>query len=371
MAADAEGSLLDSSGAVRHFGQLAFERLAQDPARCFLCGAPNSRVAFNQEHVVPNWILRRFRIGSLRVTLPNQTRIPYDRYKIRCCSPCNSLLGAEVEVPVSALLSDDVATLRQTLDAPNNCLLYRWLCLLFVKTHLKDRDVRADLDRRNPSPQLSALYEWDRLHHVHSVARAAQSRAAIDPKVQGTILVFDMSDRREPFDYGDIYDHSTIFVRVGRIGVVAVLNDSGAAGMSLSNCLSGVNGRLSDIQLREVAARAAYQNERLLSRPTFYTELHAAGDLFMKSDHPDILRFGPVDNRALGALLEHTCGPRLRRSTTPNQDELLSRLRRAEGTFLYDDEGLFIKNPPGSIIGSRSFPLKGGRGVASTDGHDR
>ncbi|MEK6304516.1 MAG: hypothetical protein AABO41_27835 [Acidobacteriota bacterium] len=243
---------------------------------------------------------------------------------------------------MAALFRDDFDGLASELSAPNNCLLYQWLCLLFIKTHLKDRDLRADRDRRNPSPQLSEFYDWEGLHHIHTVARAVQSRTVIDPNVQGTILVFEMGADPEPFEYGDLYDHSTIFIRIDRVGVVAVLNDCGGAGFVLAAFLSGITGPLSNIQLREVAARAAYGNELLLSRPTIWTELHPNGDLFMKCDLPDAPRYGEVDRAALGALLEYSCAPRLRRSLTPNKEEIIARLARGEATFIYDNEGAFI-----------------------------
>jgi hypothetical protein len=342
LATDSEGSLLDLNRKVRHFGEAAFIAIAQNPSRCFLCGIDASAAQFNDEHVIPDWLLRRFALHRRTITLPNCTTLPYGQYKLRCCQTCNSLLGQEVEERISALLGDNIADFASGLSQTSNCLLYQWLCLLFIKTHLKDRDLRADRDRRSPSPQLSTLYEWRRLHHIHSVARAAVSGVSIDPAVQGTILVFEMNTSDEPFDYGDIYDHSTVVLRVGRIGVVAVLNDCGATGLILDEFLSGIDAPLVDIQLREIAARAAYGNELLVSRPTFRTELHAERDLLMKCNHPETPQYGEADKLALGALLDHSCADRIRQSLTPNKEEMLSRLSKGELTFLYDDAGDFL-----------------------------
>jgi hypothetical protein len=287
-------------------------------------------------------VLRRFKLHGQKVTLPNLSTFTYGQYKLRCCETCNSLLGKEVEVPVAKLFNGHLDGLASGLSAPNNCLLYQWLCLLFIKTHLKDRDLRTDRDPRNQSPLISDLYEWEGLHHIHTVARAAQSKSVIDPTVQGTILIFEMGSDSELFDYEDVYDHSTIFIRIGNAGVVAVLNDGGAAGYGLAGFLSGITGPLSNIQLREIAARAAYGNELLLSRPTFLTEFHHGADLFMKAALPDVLRFGKVDPAALGALLKHFCEPRIRRSSTSNKEEVIARLGRAQATFIYDDDGAFM-----------------------------
>lgn len=345
MPTDPDGSLRDVNGAVCHFSQSAFAAIAEDTDRCFLCGDHRTATTFNDEHVVPDWILRRFSLHDQEITLPNETRMRYGRYKVRCCTNCNSLLGRELEEPIAELFNSD-ALLDPHRSAENADLLYPWLCLLFLKTHLKDRDLRAHRDRRREAPQLSTLYEWEHLHHVHSVARAVRSGALIDSEVEGTILTFEMANSQEPFDYGDIYDHSTAFVRIGRIGVVAVLNDCGCVRWVLRDFLSGIDGPLASIQLREIAARIAYGNELLLTRPRFRTELHDGVDLRITCDAPLSPRYGNVDPHALGALLEQTCAARLRMSTTPNQEELLSRLVTGELSFIYDDDGKFIHQLP-------------------------
>lgn len=127
---------------------------------------------------------------------------------------------------------------------------------------------------------------------------------------------------------------------------MAVLNDCGAAGFAVTRFLSGIKGPLANIQLREIAARAAYGNEILLTRPKFRTELHAGRDLFMKCELPDAPEYGEVDALALGALLEYSCAARIRQSATPNKEEMISHLARGEMTLLYDDDGAFIMQSP-------------------------
>ena len=36
---------------------------------CFICGASHSDKTFNEEHVLPNWILRKFNLHSKKITL--------------------------------------------------------------------------------------------------------------------------------------------------------------------------------------------------------------------------------------------------------------------------------------------------------------
>lgn len=128
LAIDSEGSLIDSDGALRHFSRSALRALAMDLNRCFVCGKTKSEAPFNDEHVVPDWVLRRFALHSRRLTLPNGRRIMYGRYTLRCCVGCNSLLGTKIEVPMSRLLSGTFEEVARKLEEAEPTLLYRWLC---------------------------------------------------------------------------------------------------------------------------------------------------------------------------------------------------------------------------------------------------
>lgn len=342
MAIDAEGSLTDAKGEVRHFGLQAFAKLARDTSRCFVCGISNAHRTFNDEHVIPDWVLRRFSLHSRRLTLPNGNQTMYGRYTVRCCASCNRLLGARVEDAISRLFEDDThSTVRKLKGA--SALLYQWLCLLFIKLHLKDREIRIDPDARNESAQIGEIYDWGGLHHIHSVARAAHSGATINEVVLGTTFVTEMKLGGEPFDFGSLSEYSTIMVRIGRLGIASVLNDCGYVGSIVDEYLSGISGPLSAIQLREVAARLAYGNQLLKHRPVFWTE--ADGDaLSIRAKPPASGDRDEVNSEELGRLIAFSCGPLLLNSKTPGAEEKLRQLERGKIQFLYDDDGTFIRD---------------------------
>jgi hypothetical protein len=310
---DSEGSLLSLDGTIRHFSRQAFVKLAPDVNRCFICGALNTVQIFNNEHVIPNWLLRRFDLHSKRITLTNKNQNQYGRYLLRCCESCNTLLGTTVETPISRIFKDEFDEVYANLRNSDTSLFYQWLCLLFIKCHIKDRDFRADVDCRNESPKLSDFYDWDGLHHIHAVARASHSDAIIDPSVVGTTLIFHMKAEGEQFDFGTISDYSTIFVRIGPVGIVSVLNDCGYVWRLVLKYLSRISGPLSAIQLREVAARLAYGNELLVSRPIFWSELDQEQSLTIRAAPPKILEIGEVDQSALVKLIDSQCRPILLR----------------------------------------------------------
>ncbi len=342
MAIDPDGSLIDADGRVRHFGRPAFEKLAADLERCFVCGVERTVVEFNDEHIVPDWLLRRFQLHSRKITLPNGHQQLYGRYKLRCCSSCNKLLGARLETPVSQLFTEDILATVDNLKEADPTLLYSWLCLVFIKLHLKDREFRADPDRRNPSKQIGDMYDWDGLHHIHSVARVPHSGATVEPSVPGTTYFFEMVDEPENFDFGSLSDYSTLMLRIGNLGIASVLNDCGSVGTLVQEFFSHISGPVSSIQLREIAARLAYGNTLLVSRPSFWSELEHGRSLTIRSSPPTSRDIREIERSELGQLIASSCAPLLERSKTPNVAEKIEQLVRGEIQFLFHDDGSFL-----------------------------
>lgn len=77
-------------------------------ACCFMCGASPQDKEFNDEHVIPKWILRKLDIYKLSITLPNDTKIRYGQYTVPCCKECNSFLGSYFEEDIAAAVDGGI-----------------------------------------------------------------------------------------------------------------------------------------------------------------------------------------------------------------------------------------------------------------------
>jgi len=75
-------SVPDSNGRVIFFSLTRFNSDISRGDDCFVCGAKPNAVPFNNEHVLPDWILRRFRLQGRSVTLPNGTHFQYGHFEI-------------------------------------------------------------------------------------------------------------------------------------------------------------------------------------------------------------------------------------------------------------------------------------------------
>lgn len=297
-------TILASDGRVLLF---SYERFVDEIVlgeACFICGASPRDKLFNDEHVVPRWVLRRFGLFDKEITLPTGERRHYRGYRLPCCVDCNSLLGDQVETPVSQLLDGEFADVAQRLDGANLRLLFIWVSLLFFKVHLKDRSIRVNKDPRQGTEVIGDFYDWGDMHHIHQVARAPFTRASLLPGVIGSLRVYEIAGEmtKEGYDYLDFTFDQTVVVRLGRIGIVATLNDATAAESAWSERLDLIDGPIAELQLREIGAMFALANRNLIQRPAFATLVHDKTYVLIIAQRPPF-QLEEFDPQAFGEAL--------------------------------------------------------------------
>lgn len=144
------------SGKILYFGVPRFIRDIGEGDCCFVCGASPSSTVFNDEHILPDWILRRYNLHSLRITLPNRQYLTYGGYKIPCCEACNASMSNEFEVPMSVIFAQGYHALVKHIERDGPLKLFQWLNLIFLKTHLKDKFLRFHLDSRQGQEKIAS-----------------------------------------------------------------------------------------------------------------------------------------------------------------------------------------------------------------------
>jgi len=88
-----DGSIVDKTGKVIFFSTERFVKDICHGGCCFICGVEPSSVPFNDEHILPNWLLRKYDLHNHTITLPNGEEVKYGGYTIPCCESCNQLMG--------------------------------------------------------------------------------------------------------------------------------------------------------------------------------------------------------------------------------------------------------------------------------------
>ena len=112
--------IINPQGKVLYFGLTPFIDRIVNSDSCFICGDKPESKEFNNEHVIPDWLLRKHNLYTSTITLPNGTTIPYSNYKIPCCRDCNSELGRKVENPISMLLSKPYEEIIKAIKEDND-----------------------------------------------------------------------------------------------------------------------------------------------------------------------------------------------------------------------------------------------------------
>ena len=341
-------SIYNSRGEIVFFGLQDFiDKIAHGKC-CFICGSEPYTKPFNNEHIIPDWILKRFNLYSKEIILPNGTSIRYDKYKVPCCENCNSELGEFYEKPISRLLSKPYDQIIKTLNERSDLyfLLFRWLCLMYLKTHLKDKSLNWDRNRSKETHPISKTFLWDEIHHIHCIARSHFTNAKIDPKVYGTIFIlpticFDSGDN---FDYGDSQVGKGVLLRLGDFSIIAVLNDS-CAGLSLfGEQFKKINGPVNPFQLREIYSILNFININLKKRPIFTSLFAANGEYKISVELPDVEELVDEDQElvSVGKLLRHHIEPML--GHLENKEQILQEIEEGKRGYLFDENGDFIRN---------------------------
>lgn len=343
-----DGTIVDESGRVVLFSQERFVRDICEGNCCFICGARPEEKTFNDEHVIPNWLLRRHKLHNRTITLPNDQSYCYDRYKVPCCEDCNSLMGGKIETPVRSLIEGGFNAVIEHVKSQGPLLFVVWAALIYFKTHLRDGSFRYHLDNRE-KVLISDLFDWSALAHIHSLARSFYTGARIEPRAHGSFIGLraDKYGTDEHFDYTDIFVGQSLLIRSDDVAFLASFNDYRSGEVFLSKTINRITGPLSLIQLREVLSHLVLINARLKERPSFKWEVdldtkeiiaHTECPELPELNDPDMVILGQLVDKALMKLFGDTIA-----DSGFEKDVFIERFILGKITNLFDKEGNFVR----------------------------
>lgn len=270
---------------------------------CFLCGAFEADEGFTEEHIIPQWLLRHANIWKHTVELPNGRQIPYSRYKIRCCLRCNQYLSSELEDKVSQPIKAGHDALQAYVRDPQNRMrLFLWLCLIFLKMHLKDCEYRENVDLRLPDGTVGDNYALEAFHHIFCLVRSTLFDTTYSAGNQGSMIVRRIEGETPgDYDYIDHWATRTVYLRIKDFYIVASLADMGAVQEMMHDMLVSAGSVASYVQSREVFGDFMAARLHLNAEPRFRTISSEGLDkLFIKASAPKGFDWDPLNTRIRG-----------------------------------------------------------------------
>jgi hypothetical protein len=343
-------SIVNAKGKIVFFDADDFYQKIVLDGCCFICGAERGKVKFNDEHILPNWLLKQCKLHNSSLNLPNMAERAYSRYTISCCEACNYELGKHYETPISDLLKRPWQEICRTIlsDWRQTQLLFEWMVLIFFKVHLKDCGFNLELNRSKGDTKIGENYDWYEYHHLHCMLRRFYTGALAEPGTIGSILILEACEgpNFEPFDFATNAEGQAIMLRVNKLCIICVLNDAGAANMFCKDIIAKIIGYpLTPMQLREVFSHMAYVNINRQERPQYATQyMHDSETCLIKLSAPgnDVLLKEAEEKVSLGKLFTRFCCPLVEDSE--RKEYVLDLLKKGQYTFLFDRNGAFINS---------------------------
>lgn len=342
-----DGSIIDQNGKVIFFST---KRFIDDIALgncCFICGAKPDEALFNDEHVFPEWLLRKYDLFARTITLPNGRTVRYDRHTVPCCIECNSLMGKVVEERMSAVVNGGPDSIQNYVASGGGLELFVWTGLIYLKLHLRNKANRKILDRRVQSGMIADDYEWDLLHHIHTVVRCFYIPTMIEANVLGSLLVLPcrLEGSADEFDFGDLHIAQTMMLRLGCTAIFVVFNDScGALNFFRETMLDKITGPISELQAREIMTEFAMLNLHLKERPIYQSGIDIVNERHgIVANLPDRPELEDWSYEIRGQLMWNAFGhawPQLRFAGA-TEEEVKRAVLTGKLTVLFDHTGNF------------------------------
>ena len=194
-------------------------------------------------------------------------------------------------------------------------------------------------------------YEWDLLHHIHTVVRCFCIPTMIEANVFGSMMVLPCRQEgsADQFDFGDLHFGQTMMLRLGSTAIFVVFNDStGALSFFQENKLDKITGPINELQAREIMTDFAMLNMHLKERPVYQSELDTVNEthkiVATLPDRPELEEWNyELRGLLLWRAFEHAW-PQLRFAGT-TKEEVEKVVLAGKLTVLFDDEGSFVIGP--------------------------
>jgi len=238
-------------------------------ATCFLCAQSLQDIDSTDEHVIPRWAQKRYDLWDQKLTLLNQTFIPYRQLTVPCCKECNTYKLQPIELAMADAVLKGPQAVRDLGWKP----LFLWLGKIFYGILYRELFLLLDRSANDgvtiTTPEMLQQYET----HVLFLQQARETIELVD-FCPGSFFIFRTQCLKYPqyqWDFCDNIDTMFIAIRMGDVGIISILQDGGAQQYDEEGYKDLYDLPLHPIQFRELCAQFSYRSTLSTRTPKYFT----------------------------------------------------------------------------------------------------
>ena len=192
---------------------------------CFLCGCKLTKSNRTDEHVIPRWVQKRFKLWDQKLVLLNGTEIPYRLLTIPACVNCNRDSLAPIENQVRTAVEKSADAVR---SLPRESLFF-WLGKILYGILYREHLLQLNRSSRSKRPIVSRemLRRFQLHHYFLQGSRVPIKFELFFPASIRVVHTQCPVDIDQQFDFRDAPGDLLITLRLGSVGIIAALQDGG------------------------------------------------------------------------------------------------------------------------------------------------
>lgn len=193
---------------------------------CFLCGKEcDSKTA---EHIFPKWLQHKYELWNQRLTITNDTAIPYRNLTVPCCKKCNNEDLSRMEENFQVLLDRSF----ENLSINDEQVIFQWTAKILYATRYKELSLLFDRKQPNLGSILTPS-ELEKYSSLHLFLQSIRFKTHFNSPKPWSLFIFKCKD--DKFFYHNNIEGLCVSMKFGKVAITIIFEDNNV----IENFMSG------------------------------------------------------------------------------------------------------------------------------------
>jgi hypothetical protein len=194
-----------------------FKEETFDEKCCFLCGKDcDTKTA---EHIFPKWLQHKYDLWNQKLTVTNDTKVPYRNLTVPCCEKCNNEDLSRMERKFQDILERSF----DNLSIEDEQIIFQWTAKILYATRYKELSLLVD--RKNPNlGNILSPYELEGYSALHLFLQSIRFKTTFNSPKPWSLFVFKCID--ENFFYHNNITGLCVSMKFGKVAITIIFEDN-------------------------------------------------------------------------------------------------------------------------------------------------